>query len=121
MRMTLDLLHEFANTEVFCLFRNCMWQSRHSEVEVYFLALCEQTDGLFTFNGFSPFLFDLRLRFRLRLCLDLNVQQTLAHTTVNKSSCSCIGAFAVKQDTFVTGLTVLTSGFLVFGWVCWES
>ena len=28
MRMTLDLLHEFANTEVFCLFHNCMWQSR---------------------------------------------------------------------------------------------
>ena len=25
MRMTLDLLHEFANTEVFCLFHNCMW------------------------------------------------------------------------------------------------
>ena len=24
--MTLDLLHEFANTEVFCLFHNCMWQ-----------------------------------------------------------------------------------------------
>ena len=28
-----------------------MWQSRHSEVNVYFLAWCEQTDGLFTFNG----------------------------------------------------------------------
>ena len=28
--MTLDLLHEFANTEIFCLFHNCMWQSRHS-------------------------------------------------------------------------------------------
>ena len=53
MRMTLDLLHEFAKTEVFCLFHNCMWQSRHSEVNVYFLALCEQTDGLSTFNG-SP-------------------------------------------------------------------
>ena len=37
--------------ESFCLFHNCMWQSRHSEVNVYFLALCEQTDGLFTFNG----------------------------------------------------------------------
>ena len=40
MKMTLDLLHEFANTEIFCLFHNCMWQSRHSEVNVYFLALC---------------------------------------------------------------------------------
>ena len=50
MRMTLDLLHEFANTEVFCLFHNCMWQSRHSEVNVYFLALCEQIDGLSSSN-----------------------------------------------------------------------
>ena len=50
MRMTLDLLHEYANTEVSCLFHNCMWQSRHSEVNVYFLALREQTDGLSTFN-----------------------------------------------------------------------
>ena len=49
--MTLDLLHEFANTEIFCLCHNCMWQSRHSKVNVYLLALCEQTDGLFTFNG----------------------------------------------------------------------
>ena len=71
MRMTLDLLHEFANTEVFCLFHNCMWHSRHPEVDVYFLALCQQIDGLFTFNGSHPFLHDLRL------CLDLNVQHTL--------------------------------------------
>ena len=56
MRMTLDLLHEFANTEVFCLFHNCMWQSRHSEVNVYFLALCEQTDGLSTFLVVSDLL-----------------------------------------------------------------
>ena len=42
-----------SRVQVFCLFHNCMWQSRHSEVNVYFLALSEQTDGLFTFNG-SP-------------------------------------------------------------------
>ena len=48
MRMTLDLLHEFAITKVFCLFHNCMWQSRHSEVDVSVLALCEQTGWLFT-------------------------------------------------------------------------
>ena len=48
MRMTLDLLHELANTKVFCLFHNCMWQSRHSGVNVYFLALCEQTGWLST-------------------------------------------------------------------------
>ena len=48
--MTLDRLHEFGNTKMSCLFHNCMWQSRHSEVDVYVLALCEQTDGLSTFN-----------------------------------------------------------------------
>ena len=36
--------------EVLCLFHNCMWQSRHSEVNVYLLALCEQTDGLSTLH-----------------------------------------------------------------------
>ena len=53
MRVTLDLLHEFANTEVFGLFHSCMWQSRHSEVDVYFLTLCEQINRLFNSNG-SP-------------------------------------------------------------------
>ena len=78
MRVTLDLLHELANAEILCLFDNCMWQSRNSEINVYFLALCEQTRWLFI-NKSSPFLFYLRLSFRLRLRLDLNVQQTLAH------------------------------------------
>ena len=41
MRVTLDLLHEFANTEIFGLFHNCMWQSRHPEVDVYFLELVD--------------------------------------------------------------------------------
>ena len=50
MRVTLDLLHEFANTKIFGLFHNCMWQSRHSEVDVCLLTLREQL-GLFTSNG----------------------------------------------------------------------
>ena len=54
--LSIDLLHEFANTEVFCLFHNCMWQSRHSEVNVYFLELCEQTGWLLTLNKSPPFL-----------------------------------------------------------------
>ena len=51
MRVTLDLLHEFANTEVLSLFHNCTWQSRHSEVNVYFLELCEQTGWLSTYRS----------------------------------------------------------------------
>ena len=84
--MTLDLPHEFANTEVFllgsqllvaiqtlwsqCLFPRAVWTNRwtvHSQV--------------------SPCLFDLRLRFRLRLCLHINVQQTLAHNSSKESPC----------------------------------
>ena len=57
-----------------------MWQSGHSEVNVHFLELSEQT-GWFVHSQVSPFLFDLRLRFRLRLCLYLHVQQTLAHNS----------------------------------------
>ena len=33
--------------ESFWLFHNCMWQSRHPDVDVYVLALCEQTRSLF--------------------------------------------------------------------------
>ena len=48
-----------------------MWQSRHSEVNV--LELSERTCWIVHFQRVSPFLHDLRLRFRLRLSLDLNV------------------------------------------------
>ena len=41
----------------------------------------ERTNRLVVHSQVSPFLFDLRLRFRLRLCLFLHVQQTLAHNS----------------------------------------
>ena len=80
--------------EIVCLFHNCMWQSRHCEVDVCFLALCEQNGWIDLFQRVSRFWFDLRLRFCLRLYLDLNVQQTLTHNW--KSPCSFICAFAAK-------------------------
>ena len=46
--------------------------SMQMKVNVYFLVLCEQTDGLSTFN--KSLRSYLRLRFRLRLCLYVNVQ-----------------------------------------------
>ena len=52
MRMTLDLLHEFANRKVFCLFHNCMWQSGYSEVNVscqiggVLIGLWQKRDGI---------------------------------------------------------------------------
>ena len=63
-----------------------MWQSRHSEVNVYFLALCEKTDGLFTFNG-SPRSYMICVYKRLT---DTGTQLE------NKSPYSFIGAFEAK-------------------------
>ena len=54
-----------------CLFPRAVWTNR---VVVHF-------------QRASPFLFDLRLRFRLRLCLYLNVQQTLARNSSQVSPC----------------------------------
>ena len=62
MKMTLDL-HEFANTKVFCFFSQL-----HVAIQI-----------LWNRCPCTLFQHDLRLRFRLRLCLDLNVGQTLAH------------------------------------------
>ena len=39
MRVTLDHLDELLNAEIFCFLHNCMWQSWHSEVNVYILVL----------------------------------------------------------------------------------
>ena len=132
MRMTLDLLHEFANTEVFCLFHNCMWQSRHSEVNVSFLALCEQTDGFVHFQRVSPLLHDLRLRFRLRLCLDLSFQQTLAHnwktglpvlSLVLSQPSKARFRFPEHSNRIValTNRSPCSNNWLLGGWVGWLS
>ena len=37
MRMTFDLLDKLLNSEMFCFFHNCMWQSWYSEVNVVLL------------------------------------------------------------------------------------
>ena len=130
--MTLDLLHEFANTEVVCLFHNCMWQSRHSEVNVYFLEVSEQTCWLSTHKSPRSCLIG-RLHFRLRLCLDVNVQQTLAHNSSQVSLCLrwCFRSHtrhlfrfpehsnrivALKQQVSL----FLQLDFWFFGWVWWE-
>ena len=39
MRMIFDLLHKLVNSEMFCFFHNCMWQSWYSEVNVVLLHL----------------------------------------------------------------------------------
>ena len=126
MNMILDLFHEFENTEVFYLFHNCMWHSRHSEVNVYFTALCEQTEELSTFHKSPRSCLICGLRFRLRLWLYLDVQETLTHNSSQVSS--CLRVFSqpnktpfwiswVSEQHFSQGLTLLTIGFLIFGWI----
>ena len=52
------------------------------------------------FQQVSPFLFDLRLRFRLRLCLDLTVQADTGTQLLTSLSVLFIGALAAKLETF---------------------
>ena len=101
-----------------------MWQSRHPEVDVYVLALCEQIRLL----TWSPSAFS---------SASLSWSERLTDTGTqleSRSPCSYIGAFAAKLGTFSiswtlepnccsakTSLPFLTIGFLVFVWVCWES
>ena len=99
MRMSFDLLHELSNTEVFCLFHNCMWQSRNSEVNVYF-SRAVWTNMLVIHSQVSPFLLDLRLRFRLCLCLYLRHTTLAEWWSIHRSLRSWVCAFAAKQDIF---------------------
>ena len=110
MKMTLDLLHEFANTEVFCLFHNCMWRSWHSEVKIYFLALCEQTDGLSTFNRtLRSYLICVYVSVSLSLSKRLTDTDTQLFTGLSVLS---LDTFAAKQDLFVDFLRKRTGWLL---------
>ena len=42
MRMALDLLHDLTNMRIVGLFHTCMWQSRHSEVDVHILTKIDE-------------------------------------------------------------------------------
>ena len=102
---------------------SCMWQSRHSEVNVYFIELSEQTGWLSTLTSLSPFLLDLRLRFRLRVCLYLHVQQTLAHNSGRMTMHSQVSPLVSEPSGCpLTGRPVLDNLFFwFFGWIYWES
>ena len=102
------------DAEVLCVFHNCMWISRHSEVNVYFSSSCVNEPVL-------------RLRFRLRLCLYLHVQQTLAHKSLQVSPflslCfrSQTSLVSKPGGCSLTGPPVLDNWVFDFGWICWES
>ena len=129
MRMTFNLLHELSNAEVFCLFHNCMWQSRHSEVNVYFLELSEQTGLLSTHRSLSACFICVYVF----VCVFTGTQLWLnggpfAGLTVlefvlsqpNKTSFP-ISLVSKSDGCSLTGLTVLDNWIFYFGWICWES
>ena len=75
--------HELTNTRIFGLFHNCMWQSRHPEVDVYLLEL----GGPVSTNGSLRAYLDLHLRLCLCLCLSLNVQQKNWYSCSQERTC----------------------------------
>ena len=132
--MTFDLLHELLNAKFFCFFHNCMWQSWHSEVNVYFLELSERlsTHGsprsclICVYVFVCVFVFIYKFNRHWHTTLD-------GWWSIHKSPRSWVfGAFATKQDIFSdllrertcclpTGLSVLDNLVLGFGWIRWES
>ena len=98
--MTLDLLHDLANTEVFCLFYNCMWQSRHSELNVYFIELSEQTGWLSIYKSLRSWVCDFTAK--QDILSDLPSKQTRWLLTLHRSHRAYNWVFD-------------------FGWVCLES
>ena len=85
--MTLDLLHELTNTEVFCLFHKLHVAIQTLWSQCLFPRAVWTNRWIVYFSQVSPCLHDLRQRFRLRLCLYLHVQQTLAHNSSQVSPC----------------------------------
>ena len=97
----------------------------HSEVNVYFLVLSEQTDGLSTHKSHRAYLICVYVS----VCVFVFIYTFNRHwhTTLHKSLRAYIGAFAAKQDIFFDLLSKQTGRLLTykspvldFGWICWE-
>ena len=84
----------------FGLFHNCMWQSRHPEVDVYFLTLCEQIDRLLSTNGSLHF---------DSICIYVFVCVFVFIWTFNRH----IGTLAAKWETCVDFLSTRTGTFVL--------
>ena len=134
MRIIFDLLHKLLNSEMFCLFHNCVWQSRHSEINVVLLFSIHQYGSLrscliffnmftcqhATFCGFVSTYGSPRTRWisDIVMCLliksvaiKLGTFQGFFTLFCNKSHHSCPHI----------GLTVLDNWVFGFGWIRWES
>ena len=94
----------------FCLFHNCMWQSRHSEVNVRFRELCEQTDGLSTHRSLRAYLICVYVFVCVFVCISTFNRHW--HTTLHWSHRAYVGAFAAKQDIFFDLLSKQTRWLL---------
>ena len=105
--MTLDLLHEVREHGTFLLVSQLQCgNTTNSEVNVYFLALREQTDGLSSCHrclSLSAYLICVYV-FVCVFVFILTFNRHW-HTTIHRSPRADIGAFAAKQDTFVDFLS----------------
>ena len=125
--MNLDLLHKFANTEIFCLFHNCMWQSRHPEINVYLLAAVWTNRWIVPILMWSASTFSSASLSWSKRSTDTGPQLltnipvlTLVLSQSNKTRLSTSWALEPDGCSLLTSLPVLTIGFLVFGCICWE-
>ena len=55
--MSFDLFHKFLNSEMFCFFHNCTWQSWYSEVNVWSV-FAASSDFWIQFNSFIQLSFE---------------------------------------------------------------
>ena len=100
MRMTFDLFDELLNSEIFCFFHNCMWQSWYSEVN-----RVPPAGWVLVHPRVSPFLFDLLLQYFRHRHATLD-----GFWSIHGSSRSCwvLYVLVTKQDIFLD----LLGGFL---------
>ena len=127
MRMTFDLFDELLNSEMFCFFHNCMWQSWYSEVNVYFLEL----GGLLSTHGFTVLVWSSS-SYLSTICTGIDTQlwmdfgpstgltvlvECLVPSRPNKKSFSISWVNCCSP----TGLTVLDNWVFGFGWIRWVS
>ena len=114
----------------FCLFHNCMWQSRHPEVSVYFLELSERTGWLFINR--SPCSYMICVCVFVCVFVLIWTFNRRWHTTGKQVTLFFHWCFSSHVRNIFDFLNTRTGLLLwqnrspcsknwIFGWVCWES
>ena len=117
MRMTFDLFDKLLNSEMFCFFHNCMWQSWYSKVNVVLLHLYGSPRSCLIFFNFCR-------HQHTQLCVDSNPHTGLS--VLVKCLTSSWPSKVPFSISFVdscppTGLHVLDNWVFGFCWIRWVS